>query len=141
MQRDPEAPNGMTEYLIAHAALALGERGFKRLSMNFAAWGRLFEQGAELSAGQRLAKRLAEVLNPFFQIKSLRDFNQKFDPDWAPRSIVVADIESMPKVGLLYASVEGFLNLPVIGARLVPPLRTTAPVPARSVPATVSRSL
>ena len=139
MQRDPDAPNGMTEYLIANAALALGERGFRRLSMNFAAWGRLFDQAAELSSSQRVLKKVAEVLNPFFQIKSLRDFNQKFDPDWAPRSIVVADVESMPKVGLLYASVEGFVNLPVVGARLVPPLRaapsSSSPELSRPAPA------
>ncbi|NLT07854.1 MAG: DUF2156 domain-containing protein, partial [Solirubrobacterales bacterium] len=124
MQRDPDAPNGMTEYLIANAALALGEQGFRRLSMNFAAWGRLFEDGADLSLGQLALRKVAEALNPFFQIKSLRDFNQKFDPEWVPRSIVVEDVESMPKVGLLYASVEGFLDVPVIGKRLAPPLRT-----------------
>jgi lysyl-tRNA synthetase len=127
MQRDPDAPNGITEYLIANTALALGERGFRRLSMNFAAWGRLFDEEARLSPGQRLLRRLAKVLNPFFQIESLRDFNAKFDPDWSPRSIVIEDVESMPKVGLLYASVEGFVNIPLIGSRLVPPLRAGAP--------------
>jgi lysyl-tRNA synthetase, class II len=127
MQRDPEAPNGMTEFLIANAALALGERGFTRLSMNFAAWGRLFDTGAELSLGQRIAKKIAEVLNPYFQIKSLRDFNAKFDPRWAPRSIMVEDVGSMPTVGLLYASVEGFLNLPLVGGRLEPRQAPAAP--------------
>jgi lysyl-tRNA synthetase, class II len=126
MQRDPDAPNGITEYLIANTALALGERGFSRLSMNFAAWGRLFEEGARLSLFQRLLRRVATVLNPFFQIKSLRDFNAKFDPDWSPRSIVMEAAESMPKVGLLFASVEGFLTIPLIGSRLVPPLRAGA---------------
>jgi lysyl-tRNA synthetase, class II len=120
MQRDPDAPNGVTEFLIANAALALGERGFRRLSMNFAAWGRLFEAGAPLTLSQRLLKRVAELLNPFFQIKSLRDFNQKFEPEWVPRAIVVEDPGAMPKVGLLYASVEGFVNLPVVGRYLVP---------------------
>jgi lysyl-tRNA synthetase, class II len=120
MQRDPDAPNGVTEFLIANAALALGERGFRRLSMNFAAWGRLFEAGTPLTASQRMLKRLAELLNPFFQIKSLRDFNEKFGPEWVPRSIVVEDPGAMPKVGLLYASVEGFVNLPVVGRYLVP---------------------
>ena len=57
MQRDPDAPNGMTEYLIANAALALGERGFRRLSMNFAAWGRLFDSGARLTSPQRCSRR------------------------------------------------------------------------------------
>jgi lysyl-tRNA synthetase class 2 len=132
MQRDPDAANGMTEFLIANAALALGERGFRRLSMNFAAWGRLFDAGAELTPGQRLQKRVAEVLNPFFQVKSLRDFNEKFHPEWLPRSIVIEDPAAMAKVGLLYASVEGFLDLPVLGRYLVPP-----PVPAagRAAPA------
>jgi lysyl-tRNA synthetase, class II len=120
MQRDPNAPNGMTEFLIANAALALGERGFQRLSMNFAAWGRLFDSGARLTVPQRMLKKVAEVLNPYFQIKSLRDFNAKFDPEWVPRSIVVEDPAAMPKVGLLYASVEGFLDVPVIGRYLAP---------------------
>jgi lysyl-tRNA synthetase class 2 len=120
MQRDPDAPNGMTEYLIAQTALALGERGFTRLSMNFAAWGRLFDAGARLSLPQRALRKVAEVLNPYFQIKSLRDFNAKFDPEWVPRAIVVEDPAAMPKVGLLYASVEGFLKLPILGRYLAP---------------------
>ena len=120
MQRDPSAVNGVTEYLIANAALALGERGYRRLSMNFAAWGRLFDSGARLTLPQRMLKKLAEVLNPYFQIKSLRDFNAKFDPEWVPRSIVVEDPAAMAKVGLLYASVEGFLDVPVLGRYLAP---------------------
>jgi lysylphosphatidylglycerol synthetase-like protein (DUF2156 family) len=124
MQRDPDSVNGVTEFLIANAALALGERGFRRLSMNFAAWGRLFDASASLSPTQRMLKRLAEALNPFFQIESLRDFNQKFAPEWLPRSIVVEDPAAMPKVGILYASVEGFLNLPVVGRYLVPQVRS-----------------
>jgi lysyl-tRNA synthetase class 2 len=138
MQHDPDAANGMTEFLIANAALALGERGFSRLSMNFAAWGRLFEAGAAASRTQRLLKWLATVLNPFFQIKSLRDFNAKFDPEWLPRSIVLEDAAAIPKVALLYASVEGFLNIPLIGRYLVPPVRAgahgAAPAPAGPAP-------
>jgi lysyl-tRNA synthetase, class II len=118
MQRNPDAPNGMTEFLIANAALALGERGFTKLSMNFAAWGRLFDAGARLTPSQRALKKVAEVLNPYFQIQSLRDFNAKFEPRWVPRAIVVSEVAEMPKVGLLYASVEGFVNLSLIGRRL-----------------------
>ena len=127
MQRNPDAPNGTTEFLIANSATTLGRQGFRRLSMNFAAWGRLFDDETSLNVGQKILKRFAEVLNPFFQIKSLRDFNAKFDPDWWPRSIVVQDVESAPKVGLLYATTEGFLKIPVIGDKLVPPLRAQSP--------------
>ena len=67
------------------------------------------------------------MLNPYSQVKSLRDLNTKFDPRWAPRSIMVEDVGSMPTVGLLYASVEGFLNLPLVGRRLEPRQAPTAP--------------
>lgn len=123
MQRDPDAPNGMTEYLIANSALALGRQGFRRLSMNFAAWGRLFDDSTRLTLPQKALRKMTSVLNPFFQIESLRNFNAKFDPEWWPRSIVIEEIESAPKVSLLYATSEGFLSIPLIGDKLIPPLR------------------
>ena len=45
----------------------------------------------------------------------------------APRSIMVEDVGSMPTVGLLYASVEGFVNLPFVGRRLQPREAPAAP--------------
>jgi len=123
MQHDPDAPNGMTEFLIVNTAQALRQRGERRLSLNFAAWGRLFDPDTELGPIQRLQRRIALALNPYFQITSLRDFNAKFDPEWVPRSIVAEDLESLPKVAVLYASVEGIVELPVIGSRLVPAVR------------------
>jgi lysyl-tRNA synthetase len=120
MRRQPHSVNGLTEYLIAKAALALGAQGFRRLSMNFAAWGRLFDEDRGLRRGERVERRIAKALNPFFQIKSLRDFNLKFQPQWLPRSVVIEDPADLPRVGVLYASVEGFLKLPVVGGLIVP---------------------
>ena len=40
---------------------------------------------------------------------------------------MVEDVGSMPTVGLLYASVEGFLNLPLVGGRLEPRQAPAAP--------------
>jgi lysyl-tRNA synthetase class 2 len=113
MQHDPEAPNGMTEYLIAMCATELGARGFRRLSLNFATWGRLFADGVRLNPVQRIQRRVGHALSPHFQITSLRDFNAKFDPQWVPRTILVEDVGSIPKVGLLYAALEGFIRLPL----------------------------
>ncbi|HET6831229.1 MAG TPA: amino acid--tRNA ligase-related protein, partial [Solirubrobacterales bacterium] len=123
MRRRIESANGLTEYLIANAALGLGASGVERLSLNFAAWGRLLDESAEMGLGGRVQRRIAKALNPFFQIQSLRDFNSKFDPEWLPRSIVVEDPADLLKVALLYASIEGFVELPVIGRFLVPPVR------------------
>jgi lysyl-tRNA synthetase len=122
MRREPSAPNGITEYLIVRAAEELGRQGVVRLSMNFAAWGRLFDADAELGPGDRALKWVVGKLNPFFQIKSLHDFNEKFQPEWLPRSMVFEEAVDLPRVGILYAGVEGFLNVPVLGRLLVPPV-------------------
>jgi len=124
MRREPDAINGVTEFVIARAAETLGARGYRRLSMNFAAWGRLFQEGAELSLSDRALRFMANRLNPYFQIRSLFDFSAKFDPDWLARSIIIEDSAAIPRVGLLYASVEGFVDLPLVGRFLVPQVAT-----------------
>ncbi len=120
MRHLPDAPNGMTEYLIAQTALALGQEGIVRLSMNFAMWGKLYEEDVHYNFPERLAKRAVDVLNPFFQIKSLHDFNAKFSPVWLSRELVYQERTDLPRVGLLYAGAEGFLSLPGIGELFVP---------------------
>ncbi|MDO8212543.1 lysine--tRNA ligase [Conexibacter sp. CPCC 206217] len=123
MRRKLGSANGLTEFLIANAALELGARGVRRLSLNFAAWGRLLDSAEDAGFVGRFEQAVARGLNPYFQIQSLRDFNEKFGPQWLPRSIVVDDLGELPKVALLYASVEGFLDLPLIGRLFVPPVR------------------
>jgi lysyl-tRNA synthetase len=120
MRHDPGAPNGMTEFLIASTATALGQRGVRRLSMNFAMWGRLFADDIPFTRAQRTARWAVGVLIPFFQIKSLHDFNAKFDPEWMPRVLAYRHAVDLPRVGLLYAGAEGFLALPGVGELLVP---------------------
>lgn len=126
MRRRLGSANGLTEFLIANAALELREQGVRRLSLNFAAWGRLLDSAEDAGWLGRFEQQVARGLNPYFQIQSLRDFNAKFGPQWLPRSIVIDDLGELPKVALLYASVEGFLDLPLIGRLFVPPVRAVA---------------
>jgi lysyl-tRNA synthetase, class II len=100
--------------------MRMDELGFERLSMNFAAWGRLFYEDIHYTLPQRIAKQLLELINPFYQIKSLKAFNQRFYPEWVPRIIVYDDVRALPRVGLLFGGVEGFLGIPIIGKYLVP---------------------
>jgi lysyl-tRNA synthetase class 2 len=123
----------MTEFLIASSATALGARGVARLSMNFAMWGRLFADDVEFTPAQRVARWAVGVLNPFFQIKSLHDFNAKFDPEWMPRVLAYRHRADLPRVALRYAGAEGFLAIPGIGELLVP--KAVGGVEAPSAPA------
>ncbi len=120
MRRDPDTPNGMSEFLLTRTIMRMDELGFERLSMNFAAWGRLFYEDIHYTLPQRIAKQLLELINPFYQIKSLKAFNQRFYPEWVPRIIVYDDVRALPRVGLLFGGVEGFVAIPVIGKYLVP---------------------
>ncbi len=120
MRHRPDAPNGLTEFLLANTALALGGEGVGRLSMNFAMWGKLFDEDVHYSLPQRLAKRGIDLVNPYFQIKSLHDFNEKFHPEWVSRDLVYQDPVDLPRVGLLYAGAEGFLAIPGLGEMFVP---------------------
>jgi len=119
MRHDPDVPNGMTDFLIAKSALALKAEGVGRLSMNFAAWGRLY-QLTPTTATQKMARWVVGLLNPFFQVKSLHDFNAKFFPEWLSRVIVYQRPQDLPRVGTLYAGCEGFLSLPGVGELFVP---------------------
>ncbi len=132
MRHDPDAPNGMTEFLIASSAAELGERGVSRLSMNFAMWGRLFTDNVSFTPAQKVARRAARALNPFFQIESLRAFNDRFDPRWLSRVLAYRNRRDLPRVGLLYAGAEGFLAVPGVGELLVP--RAVGGVEAPSAP-------
>jgi lysylphosphatidylglycerol synthetase-like protein (DUF2156 family) len=132
MRHDPDAPNGMTEFLIASTATALSGRGVARLSMNFAMWGRLFADDVPFTPAQRAARWAVGALNPFFQVKSLHDFNARFDPEWLPRVLAYRRRADLPRVGLRYAGAEGFLSLPGLGELLVP--KAVGGVPSPSAP-------
>jgi lysyl-tRNA synthetase, class II len=69
MRRDPETPNGMTEFLLTRTMMQLDQMGLDRLSMNFAAWGRFFEDDVEYSIPQRIVKVGLNLLSPFYQIR------------------------------------------------------------------------
>ena len=121
MRHLPDAPNGMTEFLIAQTALALGAGGHRP------AVDELRDVGTAVREGRPLLVRPSgwpsasvDVLNPFFQIKSLHDFNAKFAPRWLSRVLVYQEPTDLPRVGLLYAGAEGFLALPGIGELFVP---------------------
>ena len=47
MRRDPETPNGLTEFLVARSIEAFRARGTEEVSLNFAAFARLLDRARE----------------------------------------------------------------------------------------------
>ena len=107
MRRDRETPNGLTEFLVVRAIELLRERGVDELSLNFAAFGRLFDRPQ--TQLDRLLARLISFTNPFFQIESLYRFNAKFSPRWEPRYLAYEGRLGLPRAGLAALRAEGQL--------------------------------
>lgn len=109
MRRDPETPNGLTEYLVVRALALLAGGGIEEVSLNFAAFGRLLHDSERpLRRFVRSALRAADAV---FQIERLYRFNAKFSPQWQPRYLMHEGAFALPRAGLAALAVEG--QLPV----------------------------
>jgi lysyl-tRNA synthetase, class II len=112
MRRDPDTPNGLTEFLVVRAIELLRDRGVDELSLNFAAFAKWMH-----SPDKRLERLLGKLItlgNPFFQIESLYRFNAKFFPRWEPRFLVYEGTFGLPRAGIAAMWAEGQLPKPRI---------------------------
>jgi len=112
MRRDPDTPNGLTEFLVVRAIELLRERGIDELSLNFAAFAKWMHSPEKRL--ERLLGKLIALGNPFFQIESLYRFNAKFFPRWEPRFLVYEGTFGLPRAGIAAMWAEGQLPKPRI---------------------------
>ncbi len=110
MRRDPETPNGLTEFMVASATELLRDHGLKELSLNFATFAKWMHSPTHWY--ERALGRLVALANPFFQIESLYRFNAKFFPRWEPRYLVYEGALGLPRAGLAAMWAEGQLPKP-----------------------------
>jgi lysyl-tRNA synthetase class 2 len=115
MRRDPDTPNGLTEFLVAKAAELLKERGLEEMSLNFATFAKWMHSPEKRS--ERVLGKLVALGNPFFQIESLYRFNAKFFPRWEPRYLVYEGTFGLPRASLAAMWAEGQLPKPALPAR------------------------
>jgi lysyl-tRNA synthetase class 2 len=109
MRRDRTADNGVNELMISELLLAAARHGVSQVSLNFAAFRALMEQGQRIGAGP-VAKSAAKVLHFFsrwIQIETLYRFNAKFQPRWVPRYLVYPGVRELPRVGIATFEAEG----------------------------------
>lgn len=109
MRRDRTADNGINELMISELLLTGRERGVKHVSLNFAAFRKLLEQGRRLGAGPvaRSSAKMLHWLSRWIQIETLYRFNAKFQPRWLPRYLAFPGVRELPRVGVAVFEVEG----------------------------------
>ncbi len=112
MRRRHDTPNGLTEFMIVKAIEALRERGFTEVSLNFAAFARLFREPDGVL--ERTAGRVMTVGDTWFQLERLYRFNAKFFPRWEPRYFMYERRFGLPRAGIAALWLEGQLPRPAL---------------------------
>ncbi|WP_405877864.1 bifunctional lysylphosphatidylglycerol synthetase/lysine--tRNA ligase LysX [Streptomyces sp. NBC_01384] len=114
MRRDRSAPNGVMEFMVAEVCAAAGKFGVRRVSLNFAVFRSVFEEGARIGAGPvlRLWRRLLLFFSRWWQLEALYRSNAKYHPEWYPRFICYRETGSLARIGLASGIAEGFVSVP-----------------------------
>ncbi|WP_425303671.1 bifunctional lysylphosphatidylglycerol synthetase/lysine--tRNA ligase LysX [Nocardia wallacei] len=111
MRRDPQGPNGIMELMISQLALNSGQYGLTRISLNFAVFRSVFEEGGRIGAGPvlRLWRSVLMFFSRWWQLEALYRSNVKYQPQWVPRFFMFEERRQLPRVALASALAEGFL--------------------------------
>lgn len=114
MRRDPQAPNGVIEFLVAEIARRGPALSIARISLNFAVFRAAFEEGSRIGAGPvlRAWRRALILLSRWWQLEALYRSNVKFRPHWNPRFLCYDDARMLVRVGFASGIAEGFVNIP-----------------------------
>jgi lysylphosphatidylglycerol synthetase-like protein (DUF2156 family) len=112
MRRHPNAPNGLTEFLVVEMLGWARETGAGEVSLNFCALTDFLAPERVKTPVRRLVRRGLLLADNVFQLERLYAFNRKFFPEWRPRYICVERFTDLPAVGLAYLHAESLLVPP-----------------------------
>ncbi|TCO58724.1 bifunctional lysylphosphatidylglycerol synthetase/lysine--tRNA ligase LysX [Actinocrispum wychmicini] len=114
MRRDRDAGNGLNEYMLAAVIEASGKLGAQRISLNFAMFRAVFEEGEKIGAGPvlRAWRAILSLASRFFQLESLYRSNAKYGPEWEPRFLCYGRTRRLLKVSIVAGALEGFVPSP-----------------------------
>jgi lysylphosphatidylglycerol synthetase-like protein (DUF2156 family)/UDP-2,3-diacylglucosamine pyrophosphatase LpxH len=117
---DPDAPNGLTDYVIIETINWMAERGLNGLGLNFAVMRAVVAGETDSGPWRSAEKSLLHRFSDSMQIESLWNFNKKYYPEWRPRYSVADDRAHLPRAGLAIARAESVSELPLVGRFMKP---------------------
>ncbi len=88
MRHSPDAPDRTMEYLFVKLMLWGKEQGYKRFSLGMAPLSGL-ENRQFAPIWHKIGSLIFAHGEHFYNYKGLRDFKEKFNPDWSPRYIAL----------------------------------------------------
>jgi lysyl-tRNA synthetase, class II len=139
MRRDRASDNGLVECMVSALMAEAPKLGVTRVSLNFAVFRAVFEEGGRIGAGPvlRAWRGLLLFASRWFQLESLYRSNVKYCPRWLPRFLCYEDVRDLAKVGLASGVAEGFVVVPRLRTLLRRGARHPLVVPAPAAPVIV----
>jgi len=131
MRRDRDSDNGLVEFMVVGLVNASRQLGIERISLNFAMFRGVFEEGGRIGAGPfiRLARSVLLFVSRWWQLESLYRSNAKYRPAWEPRLMCFRSSRDLARISVATGIAEGFVSVPSVGA-LLRRGQDRAPLPA-----------
>lgn len=117
MRRRAESPNGLMEFLVIRSAETLRAGGAQLLSLNFATLSNI-QNDINSRAVDGTRRLLYQYLSSFYQMRTLEQFNGKFQPRWHSRYLAYRDVLKIPKLAIAIAQCEDPIRIPSPAALL-----------------------
>ncbi|MGI5241010.1 phosphatidylglycerol lysyltransferase domain-containing protein [Dactylosporangium sp. CA-139066] len=112
---DRELPNGLTDFVVVETILHLKARGEWGLALNFAVMRGVLAGERGQGSLSDLHRRVLHRLGDGTQMETLWRYNEKYQPMWRPRFVVLGDLVGAPAQTLAVACAEGVTGIPVVG--------------------------
>lgn len=103
-RRKDNTYNGLNEFLIIKSAEYYKTKGIKKLSLNFAVFSNMVETNYSLK--KKVMRRFLKPIRKFYKVDGLREFNEKFVPEWHERYIAYTSLRHMPRYMLAILRTE-----------------------------------
>jgi len=104
VRRKDNTHNGLTEFLIIKSAEYYQRKGIKNISLNFATFTDLLD--VKYSLKKKMYYILLKPIKIWYKVDTLREFNQKFMPQWHGRYIAYTSLKHMPRYLLALLKAE-----------------------------------
>jgi lysyl-tRNA synthetase class 2 len=112
---DPDAPDGLTDFVIIETIEWMRQRGLRELGLNVATT-RAVPAGEEgKGPWRRLERRTRHHLSDTVPIESRSNLNEQYHPTWRPRYLVTDSLLNRPRAGRAIARGESVIEPPVVG--------------------------
>jgi lysyl-tRNA synthetase class 2 len=114
MRRDRDSDNGLMEFMVVNLIEQCRRLDVERISLNFAMFREVFEEGGRIGAGPivRLTRSVLLFFSRWWQLESLYRSNAKYQPEWVPRFTCFASSRDLPRISIAMGIAEGFVPAP-----------------------------